>query len=77
MADERLDVRGIPPADRHPKIHATFDALDAGEALTIANDHDPKPLFYEMQAEKAAFDAENYAVDEVGPGEFVATFPKE
>lgn len=77
MADDRIDVREVPPAERHPKIHAAFDALDPGESLTIVNDHDPKPMFYELRAEKESFDAENYAVDEAGPGEFVATFPKE
>lgn len=77
MADDRLDVREIAPAERHPTIHAAFDAMDAGESLTIVNDHDPKPLFYEMQAEKESFDADGYAVDRLGPGEFVATFPKE
>ncbi|KTG21022.1 DUF2249 domain-containing protein [Haloferax profundi] len=76
MADTKLDVREIPPAERHPKIHAAFEGLESGETLTILNDHDPKPLFYEMQAEVAAFDAENYAVERRSPTEFVATFPK-
>ncbi|MFB6169853.1 MAG: DUF2249 domain-containing protein [Haloarculaceae archaeon] len=78
MADQatRLDLREIPPPERHPKIHDAFDELDPGEALVIVNDHDPKPLYYEMSAEVAAFDAENYTVDEVGPEEFVATLPK-
>ncbi|KAB1190387.1 DUF2249 domain-containing protein [Haloferax sp. MBLA0076] len=76
MADTKLDVREIPPAERHPKIHAAFEELESGETLTILNDHDPKPLFYEMQAEVAAFDAENYAVERRSPTEFVATFPK-
>jgi len=76
MADTTLDVREIPPAKRHPKIHAAFEELDSGEALTIINDHNPKPLFYEMQAEVEAFDAEAYTVDQRQPDEFAATFPK-
>ena len=76
MADTRLDVRELPPAERHPKIHAAFDELGSGDTLTILNDHDPIPLFYEMQAEVDAFDAENYAVERRSPTEFVAKFPK-
>ncbi|MEA1931982.1 DUF2249 domain-containing protein [Halohasta litorea] len=76
MADTTLDVRDIPPSKRHPKIHAAFEDLDSGEALTIINDHNPKPLFYEMQAEVDAFDEEAYEVDQREPNEFAATFPK-
>lgn len=71
-----LDVREIPPRERHPKIHDAFDALDSGEELTLINDHDPKPLYYELNAEREDFDADNYAVEQRGPGEFVATLPK-
>ncbi|WP_255198743.1 DUF2249 domain-containing protein [Halorarius litoreus] len=76
MTEMELDLRDVPPADRHPLIHERFADLDSGEALTLVNDHDPKPLFYEMQAEVEAFDAENYAVEKRGEGEFVATLPK-
>lgn len=71
-----LDVREIPPQERHPKIHSAFEELDAGESLTIINDHDPKPLFYEMQAEVDAFDADAYEVKQRASNEFAATFPK-
>jgi len=71
-----LDVRDIPPADRHSKIHETFDEMEPGETLTIVNDHEPKPLFYEMAAEVPAFDEEGYEVREAKPGKFVADFPK-
>ena len=46
-----IDVRPIPPRERHPLIFGTFDQLAAGEALLLINDHDPKPLFYQFQAE--------------------------
>jgi len=46
-----VDVRSIAPRERHPLIFGTFDALQAGEALLLVNDHDPKPLFYQFQAE--------------------------
>lgn len=46
-----IDVREIAPRLRHPLIFDTFDRLAAGEALLLVNDHDPKPLFYQFQAE--------------------------
>ncbi|MFB6137756.1 MAG: DUF2249 domain-containing protein [Halobacteriaceae archaeon] len=76
MADTTLDVREIPPSERHPKIHEAFADLDSGEALTIVNDHEPKPLFYEMAAEVDAFDEEAYSVERRDVDDFVATFPK-
>ncbi|SDH96297.1 DUF2249 domain-containing protein [Propionivibrio dicarboxylicus] len=48
-----VDVRSIAPRERHPLIFGTFDALQPGEALLLVNDHDPKPLFYQFQAELA------------------------
>lgn len=71
-----LDVRDIPPRERHPKIHAAFDDLEPGEELTIINDHEPKPLFYEFQAEVESFDESGYSVEQVESDKFVATFPK-
>ncbi|WP_263019219.1 DUF2249 domain-containing protein [Natronobiforma cellulositropha] len=71
-----LDVRSIPPVERHPTIHAAFDELAPGETLTIVNDHEPKPLFYEFQAEVDAFDADGYTVEQADTQKFVAEFPK-
>jgi uncharacterized protein (DUF2249 family) len=76
MSGTTLDVRDVPPAERHPKIHSAFGELSSGETLTIVNDHEPKPLFYEFQAEVEAFDAEGYEVEQRQPNEFVARFPK-
>jgi uncharacterized protein (DUF2249 family) len=47
-----LDVRAIEPRNRHPLIFETFDSLKPGEALLLVNDHDPRPLFYQFQAER-------------------------
>ncbi|MFB6073565.1 MAG: DUF2249 domain-containing protein [Haloarculaceae archaeon] len=77
MPAETLDLRDVPPPQRHPRIHEAFDRLDAGEALQIVNDHEPRPLFYEFQAEVDAFDAENYTCERQGVDEFVATLPKQ
>jgi uncharacterized protein (DUF2249 family) len=76
MPATSLDLRDVPPAERHPKIHAAFERLDGGEALEIVNDHEPKPLFYEFQAEVEAFDAENYTCEQEDAERFVATLPK-
>lgn len=46
-----IDVRSIPPRDRHPLIFGSFAGLAPGEALLLVNDHDPKPLYYQFQAE--------------------------
>ncbi|MFC6615623.1 DUF2249 domain-containing protein [Halopenitus salinus] len=71
-----LDVRDVPPVDRHDRIHDAFAAMEPGETLTIVNDHEPKPLFYEMAAEVEAFDEEGYAVTREAADEFRAEFPK-
>ncbi len=46
-----VDVRQIPPPQRHPLIFQTFNALQAGEAFRLINDHDPKPLYYQFKYE--------------------------
>ncbi|MBZ0095480.1 MAG: DUF2249 domain-containing protein [Sulfuricella sp.] len=46
-----IDVRAIAPRDRHPLIFGTFSSLVQDEALLLVNDHDPKPLYYQFQAE--------------------------
>jgi uncharacterized protein (DUF2249 family) len=46
-----VDVRNITPRERHPLIFSTFHKLPAGHAMQLVNDHDPKPLFYQFNAE--------------------------
>lgn len=77
MTDQTLDLRDVPPPERHPKIFDAFEALESGEALTLINDHDPRPLYYEMDAEIDDFDADGYSVEQQGENEFVATLPKQ
>jgi uncharacterized protein (DUF2249 family) len=48
----RIDVRTIAPRDRHPLIFSTFHALAPRASMEIVNDHDPRPLYYQMQAEQ-------------------------
>ena len=60
-----LDVRTIPPVYRHQLIFETFEALKPGESFALVNDHDPKPLYYQFQAERAGEFTWNY--NEQGP----------
>jgi len=53
MSDPRtLDVRVIPPREKHPAIFRTFAALAPGESFVLVNDHDPKPLRYQFEYEQ-------------------------
>ncbi len=45
-----LDIRIVPPREKHPAIFRTFDALGAGESFTLINDHDPFPLRRQFEA---------------------------
>lgn len=47
-----LDVTVLEPRQKHPTIFNRFSELMQGESLTILNDHDPKPLYYQLLAEK-------------------------
>ena len=49
--DRQLDVRTEPPARRHELIFETYGALAPGSAFVLVNDHDPKPLYYQFDAE--------------------------
>jgi uncharacterized protein (DUF2249 family) len=60
-----LDVRTIPPRDRHPQIFSTFDALEPGESFDLVNDHAPKPLYYQFLHERP--DAFEWEYLEEGP----------
>lgn len=76
MRDTTLDVRGIPPAERHPRIHDVFADFERRESLTLINDHEPRPLFFQMRPEVDEFDADRYTLDHRDPEEYVATFPE-
>ena len=50
-ADPELDVRTLAPAQRHETIFAAYGALSPGAGFVLVNDHDPKPLRYQFEAE--------------------------
>ena len=60
-----LDVRILPPREKHPTIFATFDGLEPGASFVILNDHDPVPLRYQFMAERP--DAFSWEYLEDGP----------
>jgi len=47
-----LDVRVIAPREKHPTIFRTFDSLSSGQSMLLINDHDPRPLRYQLSAER-------------------------
>lgn len=50
--EAELDIRSVAPAKRHPMIFERFEGLQSGESFILVNDHDPKPLYYQFQAER-------------------------
>lgn len=45
------DVRAYGPAERHEIFFNAFAELQPGQAFDFVNDHDPKPLYYQIEAE--------------------------
>ncbi|MBI4302424.1 MAG: DUF2249 domain-containing protein [Chloroflexi bacterium] len=69
-----LDVRDMPPWERHPKIFDIFDNLSPGDTLLLVNDHDPRPLHYQFMMEREGqFEWDS---QEKGPREWVATIKR-
>jgi len=51
-ADNILNVTLLEARQKHPTIFVRFDELTEGESLIIHNDHDPKPLYYQLLGER-------------------------
>ncbi|WP_297599412.1 DUF2249 domain-containing protein [Mycobacterium sp.] len=51
MAANELDVRELRKPDKHPTIFATYAALKVGESFVLVNNHDPKHLREEFEAD--------------------------
>ncbi len=65
VPEKTVDVRTVAPAQRHPMIFGAFEDLVPGRSFVLVNDHDPKPLYYQFQAERAGEFAWDYL--EQGP----------
>ncbi len=51
--DPVLDVRDLAPARRHETIFSGYRDLAPGAGFVLVNDHDPRPLRYQFEAEHA------------------------
>jgi len=69
-----LDLRPLPPYQRHSLIFETWGGLAAGQTLKIINDHDPKPLKYQFQFEHA--DTFEWEYVQSGPVDWVVNINK-
>jgi len=65
---EELDVRDRPPAERHELIFEAYEDLKGEQAFVLVNDHDPKPLYHQFEAEAGSEFQWEYQKKE--PGEF-------
>jgi len=65
---DELDVRDLPPAQRHELIFDAYDELDIGDGFVLVNDHDPKPLYHQFEAEAGPEFSWTYRKRD--PGEF-------
>lgn len=74
VLDNVLNVTVLEPRMKHPTIFARFDELKEGESLTIHNDHDPKPLYYQLLGERG--NIFNWEYLENGPTEWKVKISK-
>jgi len=65
-----VDLRPLPPPERHAVVHRELDALAPGEVLELINDHRPTPLRHEIEAERPG--EYSWADGQEGPDVFTA-----
>lgn len=53
MTDNELDVRQLRKPDKHPTIFNTYAAMPVNESFVLINNHDPKHLHDEFEADHA------------------------
>jgi len=73
-AENILNVTLLEPRQKHPTIFVRFDELAEGECLTIHNDHDPKPLYYQLLGERGNIFTWEY--QEQGPEWWIVNITK-
>lgn len=71
-----IDVRTLPPPQRHSLIFKAFDEMEPGETLLVVNDHEPLHLLQFMKHERRDFDPASYSAFERKPREWVGSFKK-
>lgn len=60
-----LDATKLEPRIKHQTIFNRFDELKPGESFMLHNDHDPKPLYYQLLSQKGEIFTWDY--QEQGP----------
>lgn len=45
-----IDVRVIPPYERHPRVFSVLQALKPGQSFMVISDHEPRPLHTQIVA---------------------------
>ena len=74
MAEVDLDIRTEGFPRRHELIMENWEELPVGDTLRITNDHDPRPLYYQFDAEfKGKFEWE---YEKEGPEAWVVNIRK-
>jgi uncharacterized protein (DUF2249 family) len=59
----------LPPPVRHQMIFDVFEAIPVNYCALLINDHDPKPLIYQLKAERP--DVFGFEYVESGPTDYV------
>lgn len=70
----KIDVTVLEPRMKHPTIFKKFDEITAGESFIISNDHDPKPLYYQLLGERGNIFSWEYI--ENGPDNWLVKIQK-
>jgi uncharacterized protein (DUF2249 family) len=73
-ASTTIDVRELAPRERHATIFAAVNGLDVGATLELVNDHDPKPLYAQLQAQAPG--SFSWAYTQSGPEVWRVTLQK-
>lgn len=76
MSEYKLDLRDVPPPNRHPVIMKDFEEVESGGVLTLVSDHEPKPLYHQMKEEVPESDADSHEAETKGAGKLTARLPK-
>ena len=71
---DTIDVTILEPRMKHPAIFKKFDEISEGESFVIFNDHDPKPLYYQLVGERGNIFSWEYI--ENGPNNWLVKIQK-
>lgn len=55
-----ITIPSLEPRLKHPTIFHIFNSLKEGESMVIHNDHDPKPVYYQLLGEHGDIFTWNY-----------------